>query len=268
MLNARTDQPARKPSATLDRALSRLGVLSRTQAALAIADGRVTVNGRVARDPARWVDLAHDQLALDGLNLGAQAPVYLMMNKPRGLICTRHDERGRGTVMQLLGPHAQAGVMPVGRLDAASEGLLLLSNDTRWTAQITDPASQLHKRYHVQIGKPLDEQSIESLRVGVHDAELGLLSATAARALRGGEKTQWLEIVLNEGKNRQIRRMLTALDREVLRLIRVAIGPLELGDLAKSSVRPLASFEVAALAAAQRVTPAQSARDQGRVNAP
>jgi len=257
-----------KKTATLDRALSRLGVLTRSQAAQAIVAGRVSVNARVCRDPNRWVDLETDRFALDGKPVAASAPVYLMMNKPRGLICSRSDEKGRATVIDALGAFADSKPMPVGRLDAASEGLLLFTNHSAWAANITDPESALSKTYQVQITQVLSELKLNRLRAGIEDPELGLLKARAVNVVRTGEKNQWLEVVLEQGKNRQIRRMLAAIDVAVLRLIRVAIGPLLLGNLAKGQVRPLAAAEVQALSAAPRATPAQKSHDRAPPNAP
>lgn len=129
----------------------------------------------------------------------------------------------------------------MGRLDKASEGLLLLTNDSEWGACVTDPKTDLEKTYHVQIDKVVDETVLNSLVRGVTDGEV--LRAKRTRLLRSGQKNCWLEIVLDEGKNRQIRRMLAAINVEVLRLVRVSIGPLQLGDLAKGAVRPLTADE-------------------------
>lgn len=265
MLNATA---AAKPKATLDRALSRLGVLSRTQAQSAIVAGRVGVNGRIVLDPTRWVDLGRDRITLDGQAVAAATPLCLMLNKPRGCVVTRSDERARPTVFALLGEWERSGVMPLGRLDQASEGLLLFSNDTHWAAHITDPMNALIKRYHVQISGQLNATELAALRAGIDDPEVGRLDMHAVSPLRAGEKNQWLEFALLGGKNRHMRRALKHLGFEVLRLIRVAIGPLVLGDLARGQVRPLAASEVQALAAAPPVTPAQSARYPDRANEP
>lgn len=167
-----------------------------------------------------------------------------MMNKPRGLVTTASDEKGRATVYSLV-EKSQAQlpwVAPVGRLDKASEGLLLLTNDSEWGARIAAPKTHLGKTYHVQVASLDGEQLATRLRRGIK-IDSALLCAGIARLLRSGEKNCWLEIILDEGKNRQIRRMLAALEIEVLRLIRVAIGPLALGNLAKGSFRPLTTEE-------------------------
>ena len=175
------------------------------------------------------------------------AKVYLMINKPRGLVTTRDDPQDRGTVYDCLTGLDLPFVSPVGRLDKASEGLLLMTNDTRWANGLLDPASHVAKTYHVQIGAVPDEAMLKRFRDG---AIVGgeLLTASSIELLRSGGRTAWLEIVLDEGRNRQIRRLLGAFDIEVLRLIRVAIGGLLLGDLAKGKARHLTGEELAALA--------------------
>jgi 23S rRNA pseudouridine2605 synthase len=229
----------------LARALSKLGYCSRSQAAELIRAGRVQLNGGVRRDPETPVRLGQDRIVVDGDVVGAEKKIYLMMNKPRGVVTTASDEKGRETVYSVLGNAGESmpWVAPVGRLDKASEGLLLLTNDSEWSARIAAPETHLEKTYHVQIGKVVDEKFVQSLVAGLASEDGEYLRAKNARVLRAGEKNCWLEIVLEEGKNRQIRRMLDALGVEVLRLIRVAIGPLQLGKLAKGSYRLLASEE-------------------------
>lgn len=169
-----------------------------------------------------------------------------MLNKPRGLVTTASDEQGRATVFECLkgvdAPHVSA----VGRLDRASEGLLLVTNDTAWAAVITDPESKILKTYHVQVNALLDEAQLRRMEAGVVvDGEM--LSARQVSLLRSGEKNCWVEIVLDEGRNRHIRRLLEALGLEVLRLIRIRVGNLELGSLAKGAFRKLTQGEVAEL---------------------
>ena len=132
---------------------------------------------------------------------------------------------------------------PVGRLDKASEGLLLLTNDSEWAARVLAPESHLDKTYHVQIAAIADAALLASIAAGVRTGDGVFLRAKSARILRRGDKNSWLEIVLDEGKNRHIRRMLAQLGVEVLRLLRVAIGPLRLGDLPKGASRPLTDGE-------------------------
>jgi 23S rRNA pseudouridine2605 synthase len=212
-----------------------------------IAAGRVGVGGRVARDAALRVDLERDAITVDGAPARAARRVYLALNKPRGLVTTRDDPQGRETVYACLDDPALPFVSPVGRLDKASEGLLLFTNDTRWAARVLDPASHLDKVYHVQIDRLPDDALLGAMTAGVED-EGERLAAKRVGVLRAGTRTAWLEVVLDEGRNRHIRRLLATLDVEVLRLVRVAIGPLALGDLAKGAWRHLTPGERDALA--------------------
>jgi 23S rRNA pseudouridine2605 synthase len=166
-----------------------------------------------------------------------------MLNKPRGLVTTAEDEMGRATVYDCLRGKELPWVAPVGRLDKASEGLLLFTNDTPWAAKVMNPGAHLDKIYHVQIDCLAGEDLLESITRGIPAKEGGLLKAKRVRRLRQGKRNSWLEVVLDEGKNRHIRRLLSSLGVNVLRLIRVAIGPLELGNLPKGEVRPLTEAE-------------------------
>ena len=206
------------------------------------------VGGKTVRDALLRIDPDRDRIAVDGERVVAERKVYLMLNKPRGLVTTRDDPEGRGTVYGCLEGLGLPFVSAVGRLDKASEGLLLMSNDTRWANGLLDPASHVAKTYHVQIAAAPDEAMLERFRQGaVVDGEL--LTASSIALLRSGGRTAWLEIVLDEGRNRQIRRLLGAFDIEVLRLIRVAIGGLQLGDLAKGKARHLTAEELTMLVA-------------------
>lgn len=235
----------------LARALSKLRFCSRSQAILLIHAGRVRLNGKPQRDPEQAVRLGTDRIEVDGAVVGAAAKVYLMLNKPRGVVTTASDEKGRETVYAYLAG-GLPWVAPVGRLDKASEGLLLLTNDSGWAARITAPETHLEKTYHVQVNAVAGAPLTKTLMSGVVVEPGGRLRAKSAQILRAGEKNAWLSIVLDEGKNRQIRRMLESLGIEVLRLVRVSIGPLALGDLAKGKSRPLTASEKAALDAAMR----------------
>ena len=218
-----------------------MGYCSRSQAAALIRDGRVELNGRIIRDPENSVRIGRDRVEVDGTLIAELPKVYLVMNKPRGVVTTACDEKGRNTVYDLLEP-GLTWVGLVGRLDKASEGLLLLTNDSEWAAMITDPATHLDKTYHVQVDQVADDRLLAKIARGTTvDGDYVLVKA--ARVLRRGEKHSWVEIVLDEGKNRHIRRLLEALDVKVLRLVRVAVGPLELGDLKKGAVRELALRE-------------------------
>ena len=211
-------------------------------AAQLIRDGKVRLNGALPR--SRSSRPSHE-----GPHRSRRTPtsppsrkIYLALNKPRGIVTTASDEKGRDTVYSLLSADLP-WVAPVGRLDKASEGLLLLTNDSEWAARVTAPETHLDKTYHVQIGKIADEALIDALKNGVRTKQGATLRVKAASLLRQGERNSWLEIILDEGKNRHIRRMLETLGLEVLRLIRVAIGPLALGDLPKAAVRQLTAEE-------------------------
>lgn len=231
----------------LARVLSKHGVCSRSQAARLIVEGRVSVNGRIVRDPEWPTDARTDRLALDGHALSAAVErVYLALNKPRGLVTSTADERGRATVYAPFAQAALPWVAPVGRLDRASEGLLLFTNDTAWAAAITDPRTHLDKRYHVQIDRLPDAALLDALRSGT-DVDGERLTLKSVEVLRSGERNAWLDVVLDEGRNRHIRRLLAAFDVAVLRLVRVAIGPVVLGTLAKGAWRHLDATEIAAL---------------------
>jgi 23S rRNA pseudouridine2605 synthase len=232
----------------LARALSKLGYCSRSQAGELIRAGRVQLNGSLRRDPETPVRLERDRIAVDNKAVGAPKKIYLMMNKPRGLVTTAADEKDRATVYEILEKSAEAlpWVAPVGRLDQASEGLLLFTNDSEWGARVAAPETHLDKTYHVQV-KSTDGDGISALLMKGVQIDGEVLRAKQARLLRAGEKNCWLEIVLDEGKNRQIRRMLAVLDAEVLRLVRVKIGPLEMGKLPKGAFRPLTEQEKLAL---------------------
>jgi 23S rRNA pseudouridine2605 synthase len=225
--------------------MSKQGNCSRSQAAAMIRAGRVRVNGKVRRDPETPVRLEHDRIRLDGQPLRAQQKVYLMLNKPRTVVTTASDEAGRDTVYACL-PPGLPWVAPVGRLDMASEGLLLMTNDSEWGARITAPESHLDKRYHVRVGTTADEPLLQKMLAGV-ESEGEWLRVKRVEVLRHGRRNCWLEVVLDEGRNRQIRRIMQALGVEVLRLVRVAIGPVELGELKKGQARPLTPEEKASL---------------------
>lgn len=226
--------------------LSKLGVCSRSQAEQWIRAGRVTLDDRVVRDPQHPTSIDRQRVAVDGEPVRQAEHVHVAFNKPRGIVVSAADEHGRATVYTALAAAGLPWLGSVGRLDKASEGLLLLSNDTAWAAGITDPATHLEKTYHVQVtGRP-DAAVLAAMQAGIRDGG-DLLKARRATLLRAGEKNAWLEVVLDEGRNRHIRRLLAALGFDVLRLIRVAIGPLALGELAKGQWRELSADEVEAL---------------------
>ena len=239
----------------LARALSKLGYCSRSQAQQLIRAGRVHLNGAVKRDPEVAVFLGRDRIEVNGTLIRPVEKIYLMLNKPRGLVTTAADEKGRATVYSKIGDD-RPWLAPVGRLDKASEGLLLLTNDSEWAARVVAPATHLTKTYHVQISGVRDAELANALMKGLRVSNGEFLRVKDARILRQGNRNTWVAIDLDEGKNRHIRRMLEHLGIEVLRLVRVAIGPLTLGDLAKGASRRLTAEEKSTLDVAMR----QSAR--------
>jgi 23S rRNA pseudouridine2605 synthase len=231
----------------LARVISKRGLASRSVAAAWVANGRVRVDGRCVRDTEAPTAL-DARIEIDQSVATAAVPIYLALNKPRGLITSTQDEHGRATIYACLQNLDLPWVAPVGRLDKASEGLLLLSNDPVWAAAITGPEHHQSKVYHVQVRPLPTTADLAALLAGVVVAPgEAPMHAAAARSIRHGEKSAWLEIVLDQGRNRQIRRMLQALGLSVERLLRVAIGPVTLGELGKGRVRHLTPDEVAAL---------------------
>lgn len=207
-----------------------------------IRSGRVRLNGATKRDTETPVRLKDDRIEVDDRVVGVEGKVFLMLNKPRGVLTTASDEGARETVYAYLGEELP-WVAPVGRLDKASEGLLLLTNDSEWAARVTAPETHLEKTYHVQVDGSIDESLPKTLVQGMRAENGQFLRAKRAGILRQGERNTWLVVVLDEGKNRQIRRMLGQAGVEVLRLVRVSIGSLPLGDLAKGRYRTLTDTE-------------------------
>lgn len=204
------------------------------------------MDGRVVRDPEFPVIPTRQQVQVDGLPLASARRWYVALNKPRGLVTTVRDEQGRDTVYRCFEGSGLPWLAPAGRLDKASEGLLLFSNDPEWAARLTDPASGPLKTYRVQVGGLPDAAQLARMREGVDDAGEHL-AVHAVQVLRHGQRTAWLEVVLAEGRNRHIRRLLQVLGFEVLRLVRVTIGPVQLGTLEKGQWRELEAEELQAL---------------------
>lgn len=230
----------------LARAISKLGYCSRSTAADLIRAGQVSVNGAVRKNVEAPVHIGKDRLEIDGRPIGQSQKIYLMMNKPRGVVTTASDERGRETVYAYLDKSTTGNlpwVAPVGRLDKASEGLLLLTNDSEWAARVTAPSTHVDKTYHVQLAGQLTATQLQSLELGFAVKDGEFLRVKSAQLLRQGERNSWVEVILDEGRNRHIRRMFEKLGVEVLRLIRVSIGSLKLGELPKGAVRELSETE-------------------------
>lgn len=208
--------------------------------------GKVTVNRSVRKNPEFPVILGQDIIIMDDVSINQAQHLYVMLNKPRGLVTSASDELGRETVFECFKGAKLPHLAPVGRLDKASEGLLLFTNDNAWADTVTNPDTHLDKTYHVQIGGGVDEARLAQIQRGIED-EGELLTAKHVKILRTGEKNAWLEFILDEGRNRHIRRLLEAFEIEVLRLVRVKIGTLELGNLVKGQWRELTKNEVARL---------------------
>lgn len=235
-----------KPTMTLDRLLSRYGVASRSAARQAVLGGRVRVNGRVLRDPECWVRPAEDVVQFDGRHLRPERRVYLAFYKPRGVIVSHGDPAGRKTVYECLGEQGR-WVSPVGRLDKDTSGLLLLTNDTEFAHWVASPESGVPKTYLAKVSGLMEDTAIARLGAGVRLKRGDEARPLAARRVEDRGKYTWLEVVLTEGKNREVRRMVEAVGFKVLKLVRTAIGPLTLAGLEVGRSRPLSAAEVGAL---------------------
>ena len=221
-----------------------MGVASRTMARRLIEEGRVRVNNKICKNPNLRIHLKKDKICIDDILLKSAEKIYVALNKPRGLVTTASDEKGRATVYERLKHFHNVWLAPVGRLDKASEGLIFFTNDTDWAEKILNPSSHLPKTYHIQINRHLTESELKTLQSGVILDDGTIARPEKIQLLRSGKKNCWLEIALCEGLNREIRRMMKVIDAEVLRLIRVAIGPIKLGDLPKGETRLLTEQEL------------------------
>lgn len=225
--------------------MSKAGLGSRTEARQWIHAGRVKVNGRVIESPDHWVDLERDKLLFDDRPLRPEQKIYLVLNKPKGYLTTYKDPEGRATVYDLL-TDVQQWVFPVGRLDLDTSGLLLLTNDTDFAEQMTNPEFHIPKTYLVKSATKLTDEQLKQLRDGVTLNDGPTRPAVVTRLRDSGAKS-FFELTITEGRNRQVRRMVEALDSKVLKLVRVSIGPLSLDGLELGQWRPLSSVEVTAL---------------------
>lgn len=237
--------PAQRPLKTLERFFSKAGIGSRTEARSWIGEGRVRVNGKIIRNPEHWIDLERDRVALDGKPIRPQTKVYILLYKPKGYLTTYRDPSGRPTVYDLIGG-VKTWVAPAGRLDLDTSGLLLLTNDTDLAERLTNPDHQIPKTYQVKASTLLTEDQLETLRQGVQLSDGPTRPAQVTR-LRDSGKYTHLEIVLSEGRNRQVRRMIEAIGSKVLKLVRTAIGPIRIGSLPIGQWRMLEAAELAQL---------------------
>jgi len=227
---------------TLDRVLSKAGVGSRTEARSWIGAGRVMVNGKKIQTPDLWVDPDTDRLTLDGRPITASEKQYLLLYKPKGYLTTYKDPEGRPTIYDLLGG-VKDFLFPVGRLDQDTTGLLILTNDGKFGDHITSPESKAPKTYLVKSSLPLSEAQLDRLRAGVDLAD-GPTRPAAVKRIRDSARYTFFEITITEGRNRQVRRMVEALDAKVLKLVRTQIGPIEIAGLEIGKHRALTGEEV------------------------
>jgi len=238
-------QPGKRPLKTLERVLSKAGLGSRTDARKWIGAGRVKVNGKPIQTPDHWVDLARDKVTLDGKPVQAGEKIYLLLYKPAGYITTFKDPAGRPTVYDLI-QDAARWVVPVGRLDLDTSGLLLLTSDTRFAEQVTNPAYKVPKTYLVKASTLLSDEQLQKLRNGVLLSD-GPTQPAQVKRVRDSARYSFIEITLHEGRNRQVRRMLEAIGSKVLKLVRTQIGSLRIGDLPIGHYRELEAAEIALL---------------------
>jgi 23S rRNA pseudouridine2605 synthase len=236
---------AKRPLKTLERVLSKAGLGSRVEARRWIHARRVKVNGRVIENPDHWVDFERDKVLFDGKPLQRRERVYLLLYKPTGYVTTYRDPEGRPTVYDLIGD-VGTFVSPVGRLDLKTSGLLLMTNDNALAERVTNPESHVPKTYLVKTSTRLSDAELDTLRKGVDLKDGPTRPATVTR-IRDSEKYTHFEITLTEGRNRQVRRMVEALDSKVLKLVRVRIGTIAIGSLAIGKWRSLTRAEIAAL---------------------
>jgi len=237
---------ATKAAMTLDRVLSRFGIASRTASLDFIRAGRLKVNGKVERDPERWVWPERDVVHLDGKPLRPVPRTYLLLYKPKGVITSHGDPDGRKTIYDLLGTSGR-WVAPVGRLDKDTSGLLLLTNDTEFGHAVMSPESQVPKTYMAKVNALMSDEVIAQLARGVEMKRGDWARPQRVRRLEDRGKYTWLEIVLTEGKNREVRRMIEAVGFKVLKLVRIRIGPLTLEGLEVGKWRALTQREINAL---------------------
>ena len=233
---------AKRPLKTLERVISKAGLGSRTEARRWIAAGRVHVNGKRIQTPDYWVDLGRDKVSLDGRPIRAGKKLYLLLYKPKGYLTTYKDPEGRPTIYDLISGLG-AWVFPAGRLDLDSSGLLILTNDTQFAEKLTNPEHKVAKTYQVKASTLLTDEQIEHLRRGVTLSD-GPTRPALVKRVRNSAKYTVIEITITEGRNRQVRRMLEAVGSKVLKLVRTAIGQVQIGDLVIGSHRPLAEREL------------------------
>src|SRR5260221_9463536 len=233
---------AKRPLKTLERFISKAGLGSRAEAPRWIGAGRVSVNGKTIQTPEYWVDFARDNVTLDGKPVRAGRKIYLLLYKPKGYLTTHKDPEGRPTVYDLI-PDVRAWLVPVGRLDLDTSGLLILTNDTQFAERLTNPDHRVPKTYQLKASTLLTDEQIDQLRKDVTLVD-GPTRPAIVRRLRDVAKYTHLEITITEGRNRQVRRMVEAVGSKVLKLVRTAIGGVRIGALPIGKHRPLTEEEL------------------------
>ncbi len=226
----------------LERALSKLGTASRSQTRAWILEGRLSVNGKVVKDPFRMITPGKDKIALDGEEVQKKGWKTILLYKPRSVVTTRFDEHGRNTVFDLL-PKELKSLHPVGRLDMATTGLLLLTNDTSLSAYLTDPANAIKRTYVVSVNGKVTPEEIQKLVRGIYDRG-EFLKPLKIILRKASNKESHLIVELTEGKNREIRRIFESIGREVTSLRRIAFGPMKLGEMQPGQFRYLSPEEI------------------------
>lgn len=261
----------KRPLKTLERVLSKAGIGSRVEARRWIHAGRVKVNGTIVRNPDHWIDMERDRVRFDGKPLEARDRMYVLLYKPTGYLTTYKDPEGRPTVYDLI---ADVGTFlsPVGRLDLNTSGLLLMTNDNQFAERVTNPKSHIPKTYLVKASTRLTDDQLQQLRDGVELSD-GPTRPADVRRVRDSSKYTHFEITLTEGRNRQVRRMVEALNATVLKLVRVRIGSLAIGTLPIGKWRQLTRAELALFKGTSPSAPAQDAgvhgaRRRSRVSRP
>jgi 23S rRNA pseudouridine2605 synthase len=228
----------------LQKILARAGFASRRGAEQLMLEGRVTRNGEIVKELGTRADLETDDLRVDGVRVKApKAPVYLVLNKPKGVVTTRSDPERRPTVMELVPP--VAGLFPVGRLDVTTEGLILLTNDGAFAERVAHPRYEVPRVYHAKVHGVPAAETLERLRRGVR-VEGDFMAVDRARVI-GADNNAWVELTLHEGKQHEVKRLLEAVGHPVSKLRRVAIGPVTSRGLEPGQFRALAPEEIEGL---------------------
>ena len=230
----------------LQKVLAAAGVASRRASEIMIDEGRVEVNGKIVTEQGRRVNPDRDQIRVDGSRIPPpRRHMYLVLNKPRGVISTMDDPEGRTTLADYL-PRTKERLFHVGRLDTETEGLIILTNDGEFAHRLAHPSYEVRKSYHVQVAGVMDNRSLKRLEKGV-TLDDGPVKPDKVKLISRGQDRTLLQVSLHEGRNRIVRRMMDAVGHPVDRLARTAIGPVRLGNLPVGETRELSRDELGAL---------------------